>query len=90
MFEELEDLQTHMYEHDDEVEESSKNTRATMVQKTSGKEPDGRLASTDETMESEESEEEDDEDESIDDENCRNEEDDQSVLSTEIVTVSTS
>lgn len=86
MFEELEDLQAHMYEHEDEVEEATKSDRATMVQKSRSKERTPQPVSTDETVESGESEGE--EEEELDDSIEANEEDNCIVLSTEIVTVS--
>ena len=86
MFEELEDLQTHMYEHEDEVEEAAKSDRATMVQKNRSKEGAPQPVSTDETVDSGESEEE--EEGELDEDIGVNEEDDCIVLSTEIVTVS--
>lgn len=92
MFEELEDLQAHMYEHDDELEETSKNERATMIEKSSSKGTDNQMARPDESMESEDSEleveEEVDEDEEEDITNNENKEQTCSVLSTDIVTVS--
>eukprot|EP00795_Rhopilema_esculentum_P010724 gene10724-19503_t len=64
MFEDLEDLQTHMYEHDDEVQENVKATQATMVQRTQNKNSE---ANNDESMESEEEEIPDDDDDEAND-----------------------
>ena len=84
MFEELEELQSHMFEHDDEVELTAKNGRATMVQKNRIKAEVLKPVSVDETMESEEfevEEEQEEFDDSVEGENY-------TVLSTEIVEVS--
>ena len=86
MFEDLEDLQTHMYEHDDEVEETPKSDRATMVQKGRNKKQAPQSVGITETVESEEYDEE--EEEELDEHDDRNEEGNCIVLSTEIVTVS--
>ena len=63
MFEDLDDLQTHMYTHDDEVQENVKATQATMVQRTQNKNSE---ANTDELMEREEEEIPDDDEENDD------------------------
>ena len=84
MFEEVEELQSHIYEQHDEIEETAKSGRATMVQKSRLKAEALKPVSVDETMESEEFEVEDEHeefDDSVEGEHY-------TVLSTEIVEVS--